>query len=113
MKGAHEAFGICPKPKTSPCSSVASGSELLSAALPSRRCTERGCVFPAGRLQGGVCVYHYRQNQEPAFFCSQQPTMLLLEGAKFILPDFESEDSRRLDRCRLAQLREAILEDAA
>jgi hypothetical protein len=58
-------------------------------------------------------VYHYRQNQEPAFFCSPQPGMLLLEGAKFILSDSESEDSRRLDRCRLAQLREAILEDAA
>ena len=66
------------------------------------RCNERGCVFPAKVGAMGRCFYHHLQRLEPGCFQSLQPTMLLLERAKFGLPDSEPEDSRLVDRRRLA-----------
>jgi hypothetical protein len=62
----------------------------------------------------GECFYHQLQRLEPGFFESRQPTMLLLDQAKFGLPDSEPEDSRVVDRHRLATERaEFVLGEAA
>ena len=78
-----------------------------------RRCREKGCVFPAARSESGRCLQHDRQYSEPALFHSQQPSMLLLDQAKFGLPDSEPDDSRARDRRRFAVLREANLDEAS
>jgi hypothetical protein len=75
------------------------------------RCSEKGCVFPASADGLGQCVQHRRQSQEPNFFSSLQPTRLVLERAKFGLPETEVDTSRTQDRRRLANLRQAFLED--
>ncbi len=92
-----------------------SKSDPDPATLPSpaRRCSERGCIFPLARAATGKCLYHERQRREPAFFHSQQPSMLLLDQAKFALPNTESVDTRHIDRRRLAAEREAASEEAA
>lgn len=86
--------------------------EPLATALDGLRCSEKGCVFPAG-WRVGKCLHHDRQQREPALFCSRQPSVLLLDRAKFLLPNGGSEDPHGRDRRRLAALREAFLDDAA
>lgn len=73
------------------------------------RCSERGCVFPALPHSMGRCFYHDRVQKEPALFRSCQPTLALLDQAKFGLPDTLPDDSRSRDRRRLAALREKML----
>ncbi len=73
----------------------------------SRRCHERGCVFPAAL--GGICPYHYRQAHEPECFHSQQPSAALLERAKFGIPDAQ-DASRMRDRRLLAAMRQEFLD---
>ena len=78
------------------------------------RCCHRGCVFPAQPDGNRECADHRRQSLEAIYFQSQQPTLLLLEQAKFGLPDAEPDDSRVKDRQRLAAERvRFLLEDAA
>ena len=78
------------------------------------RCCQKGCVFPAQAGADGECAYHLRQSLEPCCFQSQQPTFLLLDQAKFGLPDSEPDDGRVRDRHRLASERvRFMLEDAA
>lgn len=84
---------------------------MSEVAQPSPRCNEKGCVFPSASSASKKCFYHDRQGREPAFFHSRQPTTLLLDRAKFGLAD--PDDDARHDRRRLAQQREATLEDAA
>jgi len=75
------------------------------------RCCVRGCVYPSGPT--GLCLDHQRQAQEPRFFHSHQPTMLVLDQARFGVPDSELDDTRSHDRRRLAAAREVFLEEAA
>lgn len=76
------------------------------------RCTEKGCVFPSELAGGGECAYHHRQFLEPACFSSQQPTRLLLDHARFNLPDSAPAEPRSSDRRRLAAERARfMLED--
>ncbi len=89
------------------------GAGLAGSYLSGQRCSEKGCVFPAAWGDTGKCLHHHRQQREPGFFHSHQPTMLLLDRAKFGLPDSEPEDSRAQDRRRLAALWEAFLEGPA
>ena len=78
------------------------------------RCCQKGCVFPAQPCGHGECAYHLRQALEPDCFQSQQPSFLLLDQAKFGLPDSEPDDGRVRDRHRLALERvQFMLEDAA
>jgi hypothetical protein len=84
----------------------------LEPLLP--RCRHKGCVFPAQPGGFGECADHRRRSLEPGCFQSQQPTFLLLDQAKFGLPDSEPDDSRVQDRHRQAEERVRImLEDAA
>ena len=84
----------------------------LEHLLP--RCCQKGCVFPAQPGGVGECADHWRQSLEPACFQSQQPSYLLLDQAKFGLPDSEPDDSRFRDRHRLAAERvRFMLEEAA
>jgi hypothetical protein len=78
------------------------------------RCCEKACVFPAQPGGHGECAYHRRQSLEPGCFQSQQPSFLLLDQAKFGLPDDEPDDERVRDRHRLAEERRRfMLGDAA
>ncbi len=78
------------------------------------RCCQKACVFPAQPGGDGECAYHRRQSLEPDCFQSQQPTLLLLDQAKFGLPDDEPDDGRVTDRHRLAEERvQFMLGDAA
>jgi hypothetical protein len=62
----------------------------------------------------GRCLHHDRQLHEPVLFNSRQPTQLLLDRAKFGLPNSEPDDSRAADRRRQTQQRELfLLEEAA
>jgi len=66
------------------------------------RCCQKACVFPAHPGGHGECVYHRRQSLEPGCFQSLQPSSLLLDQAKFGLPESEPDDGRVRDRHRLA-----------
>ena len=66
------------------------------------RCCQKACVFPAQPGGQGECAYHRRQSLEPCCFQSLQPSFLLLDQAKFGLPDSEPDDARVRDRNRLA-----------
>jgi len=81
--------------------------------IEARRCIEKGCVYPAGPGENGRCLQHQREQHEPALFHSCQPSMTLLDCAKFGLSEEEPEDSRFRDRRRLAAQREAFLGGAA
>jgi hypothetical protein len=78
-----------------------------------RRCSTKGCVFPAAVQGMGKCWLHQLEELEPRHFLSCQPTQLVLDQAKFGLPDEECDNSRVRDRRRLAALREQFLEDVA
>jgi len=105
-----------------PLSPLAEGVSNRAISIPpakkpvgteARRCSERGCIYPAGPGESGRCLQHQRQQREPALFHSRQPSMILLDCAKFGLPEEEPEDSRFRDRRRLAAQREAFLGGAA
>ena len=80
---------------------------------PGRRCCEKACIFPATGSGTGRCLQHDLEELEPALFISCQPSMLLLDQAKFGVPDPEGDYSRARDRRRLAALREEFLDGAA
>jgi hypothetical protein len=91
---------------------TAADQDRLPASSIPMRCSEKGCVFPAARATKGKCLDHDRRYCVPELFHSFQPTMLLMDQAKYILPDSEFEDSRHLDRRRLADDRLAAFEEA-
>jgi hypothetical protein len=90
-----------------------SGPAYPGHRQPTPRCCEKGCIFPATGSGTGRCLQHDLEELEPALFNSCQPTMLLLDQAKFGLPDLEGDYSRARDRRRLAALREEFLEEVA
>ena len=105
-----------------PLSPLAGGASNRAISIPpakkpvrieARRCAEKGCIYPAGPGESGRCRQHQRQQHEPTLFHSRQPSMILLDCAKFGLPEEEPEDSRFRDRRRLAAQREAFLGGAA
>lgn len=76
-----------------------------------QKCSEKSCVFPASPDGSGRCRQHDRQSREPNLFSSFQPTRLVLDRAKFGLPEAEVDTSRVQDRRKLADMRQAFLED--
>ena len=89
--------------------------DLAGLEAADQRCSEKGCVFPAAGHGTGKCRQHQRQHREPALFSSLQPSTLLLDRAKFGLPDSDSEPrvSPSSDRRRLTKQWQAFLEGAA
>ena len=85
-------------------------SHRVGELLPGRCCV-RGCIYPADPT--GMCLDHQRQAKEPRFFQSHQPTLLVMDQARFGVPDSEPDDTRTHDRRRLAAARAAFLEEAA
>ncbi len=83
--------------------------QTSAALMSSRRCKEKGCVFPAASADNDTCLQHNRQHQEPSLFRSRQPSTLLLDHAKFGVLDSEPDNSRANDRRRLAKIREHFL----
>lgn len=102
-----------PGPRAGLGSRTSGGCQLSAVSPGEQRCSEKGCIFPVARHTTGKCLYHDREQREPALFHSLQPSMLLLDRAKFGLPDPKGDDSRARDRRRLAALREQCLEEAA
>jgi hypothetical protein len=106
-------FAVCPlrpplvfhSPSVTPAPSHP-GGELLPG-----RCGVRGCIYPADPT--GMCLDHQRQTKEPRFFQSHQPTLLVMDQARFGVPDSEPNDVRTDDRRQLAAARAAFLEEAA
>jgi hypothetical protein len=86
---------------------------FIPLASEFRRCSTKGCVFPAAAHGMGKCRHHELEEREPRHFFSCQPTQLVLDRARFGLPDEECDNSRSRDRRRLAALREQFLEDVA
>ena len=101
------------RPAFQPHASLRAQPGVLRRELFLPRCCQKGCVFPAQPGPHGECAYHRRQSLEPGCFQSQQPSFLLLDQAKFGLPDAEPDDSRVRDRHRLATERLQMLGDAA
>ncbi|HEX5481175.1 MAG TPA: hypothetical protein VFZ08_00960 [Terriglobia bacterium] len=102
---------VLPLPQQIGWKSAISGRvEVLPFPPSSPRCSEKGCVFPATPGAAGMCLHHYRQTQEPILFSSHQPTRVVLDRGRFGVPE-EVDASRAKDRRRLAEIREAFLED--
>ena len=93
------------RPPLEPRASLRTHPGALRRELFLPRCCQKGCVFPAQPGGHGECAYHRRQSLEPDCFESQQPSFLLLDQAKFGLPDSEPDDERFRDRHRLAEER--------
>ena len=107
------AVSRSPRPLEPPAS-LRAHPAVLRRELFLPRCCRKGCVFPAQPDGDGECAYHRRQTLEPGCFQSQQPSFLLLDQAKFGLPDSEPDDERLRDRHRLAEQRvRLMLGDAA
>lgn len=99
-----------------PTSQVDSRSAGPQSDIPvAPRCDEKGCVFPVVGPGRSKCLAHSREEYEPKHFGSSQPTVLLLDRAKYGLPDPETEpdDSRARDRRRELAERAAFLEETA
>ena len=102
------------RPPREPPASLRAHPGVLRRELFLPRCCQKGCVFPAQPGSEGECAYHRRQTLEPGCFQSQQPSFLLLDQARFGLPDTEPDDGRVRDRHRLAAERvQFMLGDAA
>ena len=102
------------RPPLEPHASLRAQPGVLRGELFLPRCCQKACVFPAQPGGHGECAYHRRQSLEPGCFESQQPSFLLLDQAKFGLPDSEPDDERFRDRHRQAEERvQFMLGDAA
>lgn len=90
--------------------SLLSDSSALRGFVP--RCSEKGCVFPQSRPGCAKCRQHERQSSEPDLFASRQPSVLLLDRAKFGVPDSDVDDqgSRATDRRNIAKLWQSFQE---
>jgi hypothetical protein len=97
----------------SPLRPMAPGTMFIPLRSELRRCSTKGCVFPASAHGTGKCWHHELEELEPTHFLSRQPTQLVLDRAKFGLPDEEWDSSGARDRRRLAALREQFIEDVA
>lgn len=93
------------RPLAKSCASLRSQGGTLQRESFLARCCHKACVFPAQPGAHGECAYHRRQSVEPASFQSVQPSFLLLDQARFGLPDSEPDDGRVQDRHRLASER--------
>lgn len=92
---------------------LTAGRQVVPAPGANRRCSEKGCVFPAEPGGSGQCRQHQRQSREPVLFCSHQPTHVVLERVRFGTGSGSGavDTSRSRDRKRLVELREAFLEE--
>ena len=91
------------------CTSLHGQARALRRDSYVARCRHKACVFPAEAGAHGECAHHRRQSAEPGCFQSFQPSFLLLDQAKFGLPDTEPDDGRVQDRNRLAAERVRFL----
>ena len=98
-----------PAPLLTGFSSPRSKPNLVRGEICLPRCCQKGCVYPARAGGIGECDHHHRESLDPAAYQSQQPSSLLLDQAKFGLPDEEPEDTRTQDRHRLALERTTFL----
>ena len=97
------------RPSSQSCASLRGQAAKLRRGSYLTRCCHKACVFPAQPGAHGECAYHRRQSVEPGCFQSLQPSFLLLDQAKFGLPDTEPDDGRVQDRNRLASERVRFL----
>ncbi len=82
-----------------------------SISFSSRRCSEKGCVFPASLQGRGKCSYHLHMQKEPLYFRSRQPTGMLLDPARLMPSDKGDDGGRKRDRRRMADIWEQFQSD--
>jgi hypothetical protein len=80
-------------------------------SFSAKRCSEKGCVFPALSPCNEKCSYHLHQQEEPVLFRSHQPTGLLLDPARSAPTEKEYDGSRKRDRRRMAAIWEQFQSD--
>lgn len=85
---------------------------LALANLLGARCKVKGCIYPATEVEAGMCLCHFYQEEEPQFFQSRQPSLRMLEIAKYGLTT-EDEDTRIRLRHESVALRAAFLKGMA
>jgi hypothetical protein len=113
QSGALAGLSGAAVPRREPLAPSRFHPELRRREVLPPRCSRKGCVFPAQRGGHGECEHHHLESLEPACFESQQPTYLLLDQARFGLPDTEPDDGRVQDRHRLAEERVRFMLDEA
>lgn len=91
--------------------STCSAGKPQNVSFSSKRCSEKGCVFPSSSRGNGRCTYHRHQQEEPALFRSHQPTGLLLDPARSIPTERDDSSSRKSDRRRMATIWEQFQSD--
>jgi len=109
LRGSDTSLPLAPSAPTPP-DPTPGQSAITPRPL---RCGVKGCIFPAASVSTGRCLVHDRAEKEPKHFLSVQPSILLLDQAKFGIPDPDYEDLRAQDRRRLAALRERFREEVA
>lgn len=77
------------------------------------RCGQKACVYPVAGFHLSLCIHHLRERREPSLFLSCQPSLTLLDRARFGLV-IQDDDTlfRSQDRQRYARERETFLEEA-
>jgi hypothetical protein len=85
---------------------------LALAILLGARCKVKGCIYPATEVEAGMCLCHFHMELEPKFFQSRQPSLRMLEIAKYGMTT-EWEDDRIRQRRQALELRRAFLKGMA
>ena len=114
----HERGSQAPRPR--PLDANATGAHpsgppppsLALADLLGACCKVKGCIYPATEVETGMCLCHSLQEEEPQFFQSRQPSLRMLEIAKYGLTT-EDEDTRIRQRRQSVAFRAAFLKGMA
>ncbi|HEV2351031.1 MAG TPA: hypothetical protein VG028_14415 [Terriglobia bacterium] len=85
---------------------------LPAGLAPGARCKVKGCIYPATQAEAGMCLCHFHQEEEPRFFQSRQPSLRMLEIARYGLTT-EDEDNRLRRKRQAMELRQAFLKGMA
>ena len=81
---------------------------VIGGAAPAGRCRVKGCIYPATEIELGLCIRHVHQEEEPQFFQSRQPSLRVLETAKYGMTT-EHEDGRIRRKLNKIEQRQAFL----
>jgi hypothetical protein len=96
-----KAAASLPIPKTTVASPVRA-AERAVWDIPFPRCSVKGCIFPAARASGTLCLLHDLAERGPRHFLSVQPSSMCLDRAKYGIAESDYDNSRPRDRRELA-----------
>jgi len=117
--GAEKLSRVAEAPRPRPLDENAAGAHPSgppppegAAAIRDGRCKEKGCIFPATEFDSDLCLCHFLQKEEPQFFHTRQPSLRLLEIAKYGMTT-EDEDTRIRRRRQAEEMRQLFLKGMA